>query len=114
MLKRVHPSLLKNYPSLQIVFISLDPDRDLPNTISHYLQSYDPRFIGASGKNSALRKLQSQLGIFSAKKGTSKEYQIQHTTSILLINPEGKWAGLFHYGLSPAQFKQAFLQSVKA
>lgn len=114
MLKRVYPSLSKAYPTLQVVFISLDPERDLPKTISNYLASYNPEFIGASGKTSDLRKLQSQLGIFSARKGTSTDYQIQHTTSILLINPEGKWAGLFHYGLNPAQFKQAFIQNAKA
>ncbi len=128
MLNDVYEPLRKNYPNLKVVLISLDPERDSTATLAKYTHSFNPAFLGASGTTDELRKLQSQLGIFSArepaaatsspmpaqahKNRMNMSYQIQHTSSILLINPEGKWAGLFKYGLSPAQFTEAFNQAM--
>lgn len=116
MLKRVYPTLHKRYPSLQIALLSLDPERDSSTTLAGYMRSYHPNFIGLTGKTEELRKIQAQFNVFSSRipAGKSADYQIQHSSFILLINPEGKWAGLFHYGLSPQEFKQAFLKSMRA
>lgn len=116
LLKRVYPELHAAYPNLQVVFISLDPERDSPEKLSSYTQSYNKDFIGVSGKMTELRKLQSQLGIYSARDNSaddSKNYQLQHTASILLINPEGKWSALYKFGLTPEEFVQAVKKSVK-
>ena len=99
---------------MQIALVSLDPERDNLNSLAKYTQSYDPNFIGVTGKLVELRKLQSQLGVYSAKSATpGNNYQIQHTSSIMLINPQGKWAGLFKFGLKPEQFAQALDQSIQ-
>lgn len=114
-LNRVYGKLHTTYPTLQVVLISLDPERDTPTVISHYTHSFNPNFIGVTGSMQALRKLQSQLGIVSVRDSTdSTHYQLQHTASIFLINPQGKWAGLFNNGLTPDQFSKAFETSVRA
>ena len=108
LLKRTYPELHAKYSNLQVLFVSLDPARDNPQQIKNYLMAYDDSFIGVTGNLNELRKLQSQLGIFSQRQGSdANQYQIQHTSSILLINPQGKWAGLFKYGLTPAEFSKA-------
>lgn len=103
LMNRVYVQLNNKYPDLQVVLVSVDPERDTQSTLTQYTQSYNPSFIGATGEIQELRKLQSQLGIFAARdKSTSPtDYQIQHTSSILLINPQGKWAGMYKYGLKP-------------
>lgn len=116
MMNRAYNKLHASYPSLQVVLISLDPERDTPMTLTNYMHSFNNDFIGVTGKITDLRKLQSQLGIFSARDSSSSEnnYQIQHTSSIILINPQGKWTGLFKYGLTPEQFAKNFEESVKS
>ena len=104
MMSRAYTDLHQIYPNLQIVLISVDPERDTPESLAEYTKTYNPAFIGVTGKIQELRKLQSQLGIYAARdSGTpAANYQVQHTSSILLINPQGKWAGLFKYGLKPS------------
>lgn len=115
MMNQAYSELHPTYPNLQIVLISLDPDRDTPNALAQYTHSFNPNFIGVTGKIQEIRKLQSQLGIFSARDSASPEsnYQLQHTPSIMLIDPQGQWAGMFNSGMNPKQLAHAFDSSVK-
>lgn len=106
-LKRVYPDLHAQFPQLQVVLISVDPERDSSEALKKYTQSYHPDFLGVSGKLQEIRKLQSQLGVYSSSESTTGNYQIQHSPSILLINPKGQWAGLLRFGLKPEELTQA-------
>jgi protein SCO1 len=115
-LNRVYTELQPTHPALQVLFISLDPERDTPQSIQQYVNSYNSHFIGATGSLQELRKLQSQLGIFSLRDNTSankKDYQLQHTTSILLIDPEGKWAGMFNSDASLTELSALVQKQIK-
>lgn len=116
MLKHAYEKLHPAYPNLQVVLISLDPERDSLTQLGHYAHAYHPDFIGVTGKLPEIRKLQSQLGIFSGRDPSvsSKNYQLIHTPSILLINPSGKLSGVFQYGMNPEKFAQVFTQSLNA
>lgn len=107
-LNRAYTELKATHPDLQVVFISLDPERDKPAQLEKYVQSYNKNFIGASGKLDGLRKLQSQFGVYSTRDESSgSNYQLQHSASIFLINPKGKWSGMFNYGLKPTELTKA-------
>lgn len=112
-LKNAYTLLEPSYPNLQVVLITLDPARDNALLLSSYAHSFHPDFIAATGQINEIRKLQSQLGIFSTRDDASNAYQIQHTSSIMLINPQGKWVGLFKYGMNPEQFSHAFQESME-
>lgn len=114
LLNKVYQALSKTYPELQVVLVSLDPDRDNTNRLRAYTQSFNPNFIGVTGKLASIRQLQSQFGIISARDemSSSSNYQLQHTASILLINPKAQWAGLFRYGLNPKELILEFKNSV--
>lgn len=115
MLGHAYNKLHESYPNLQVVLVTLDPSRDTLSALSNFTHSFHPAFIGVTGKIQDIRKLQSQLGIFSAQDGTASDpnYQIQHSATIVLINPEGKWVGMFKYGMTPDQFTAAFEESMK-
>jgi protein SCO1/2 len=114
MMSKAYDQLHTVYPNLQVVLISLDPERDNVETLLKYTRSFNTNFIGATGKTVELRKLQSQLGVFSTRDTEASNYQLQHTTSVLLINPQGKWAGIFKFGLKPDQFAQAVNNSIQS
>lgn len=115
LMKRVYQPLHTTYPNLQVVLISVDPDRDDAETVSKYAHAFNPAFIGVTGKIQYLRKLQSQLGIYVGEDADSNQnnYQIDHTPSILLINPAGRLVGLMRYGQSPDTFIHTFLEGMK-
>lgn len=101
-LKQVYVELQKkvNTPKPQVVFISIDPERDDLSRINHYVKSFNPNFIGATGSMADLHKLTSQLGILYMKVIPTKQkdknnYDIDHTGSILLVDPEGGLIAVF-------------------
>lgn len=115
MLAHAYNQLHTISPTLQIVFISLDPERDSIDKLTSYVHSFHPTFIGLAGKIQDIRKLQSQHGIYSATDdaaSTGGDYQIQHTPSILYINPKGQWAGVFKSSVTKVEFIEAFRASI--
>jgi protein SCO1 len=80
--------------------------------LQKYTTHFNADFIGVSGKIENIRKLQSQLGVYSAREDNSNNYQLQHTASIMLISPEAKWVGMFKFGLPPIEFEQAVLSAI--
>lgn len=115
MMSKAYPELHKTLPNLQVVLVSLDPVRDTKATLKKYTQSFHKDFIGVSGKIEEVRKLQSQLGVFSSvdnNQNNGNNYQLQHTASIMLISPEGKWVGMFKFGMNPDEFNKAVVSGV--
>jgi protein SCO1/2 len=86
---------LKSLP--QIIFISVDPDRDNPQGIKNYLNSFNPAFLGATGKKTQIDQLTQEMSVIYAKVSEDKSghYSIDHSGTIAIINPEGQFAGVF-------------------
>lgn len=113
-LDRAYTKLHGLYPDLQVLFVSLDSERDTSEIVANYVQRFNPAFIGGTGKIHEIRKLQAQFGIYSERDHSGPNYQIQHTPTLLLINPDGKWAGTLKYNLTPESLTEAIANSVKA
>lgn len=87
-------------PMPQVVFISIDPERDTTKKVKKYALSFNKNFIGATGDKEALKKLTTELNILFMKvKNTNannpNDYQVDHSGTILLFNPEGQLFALF-------------------
>jgi len=92
-------------PAADFLFVSVDPERDSPAQLAKYVHYFNPRFLGATGTDDALRALTGQLGLLYERVGdrkTSLGYLIDHSASILLINPEAGLSAIF----SPPQDPQ--------
>ena len=77
----------------QVIFISIDPERDNPETLSEYLAFFNPRFIGITGDQSEIKKITSTMSVYYEKIEQNKDsnsYIMNHTASIFLTNDEGK------------------------
>ncbi len=106
-LQKVNKNLQQNLQSEadqpQILFISVDPERDTPAKLKQYVAYFDPGFIGLTGDHSQLLPLTRQLGIAyridqqdpeEQDRGTPR-YDVAHSASILLTDPQGRLYGVF-------------------
>ena len=84
--------------AVQVIFVSVDPDRDTPAILRDYVTYFDPRFVGATATMEHLRQLTGPLGIahqIRNRIGDSMDYDVDHSAAIVLVNPDAEFAGLF-------------------
>ena len=85
-------------PSHQVLFVSVDPERDTPEKLGEYVSYFDPDFIGVTGSQQQLAPLTRQLGIayrIEEHEAGSAQYGVDHSASILVTDPEGRLHGVF-------------------
>lgn len=88
----------EKFPGTQVVFVSVDPERDTPEKLSEYLGYFNPHFIGVTGTQEQLAPLTMQLGIayeIEEHVPGADKYNVYHSVSFLLTDPDGKLYGVF-------------------
>lgn len=110
-LNRIAPQLASNPAKepVQVLFVSVDPNRDKADKLTEYTHYFNPDFIGLTAEHTTLFPFTRQLGMVYSivEQGTEGYYLVDHSASIALINPEGKLAGLFR-----PEFEQGAVPSV--
>lgn len=99
----------------QAVFISVDPERDTIEKIKSYVEYFNPDMLGATGDPEVINKLTRHIGIIyqRVENPASKEnYLVDHSASILLINPRGELAAVLSPPFDPKNLA-ADLRTVK-
>lgn len=88
----------------QVIMISVDPDRDTPEKLAEYVTHFDPSFIGVTGSEDEVAEVATQFGIFYEKhEGTvATGYLIDHTASVVVIDPEGHLRLVYPFGTPAA------------
>ena len=91
---RLDPTLAE---VLQVVFVSVDPDRDKPEMLRAYVDYFDKDFIGATADEKRLAEFAAQFGVLYMKIATPGQdaYTMDHSTSVLLVDPALNTVGLF-------------------
>ena len=85
----------------QVIFLSVDPERDEAELLGDYVDYFDPRFIGLTGKKSEIDNLVKQLSsVYLKAAGSSgdimkNDYLFDHSASLLLINPKAQLQAVF-------------------
>jgi protein SCO1/2 len=88
---------------VQGVMVSLDPARDTPEKMAAYLRYFEPSFIGMSGEQAQVDEAAMRYGIFFERRAGANpdDYFIDHTSSLLLIDPQGRLRVMYPYGVVP-------------
>ncbi len=103
-LNQVYTQLQQNkQPLPEVVFVSLDPQRDTPARIGQFATSFNPEFQGLTGSTTEVDKVMQEFGALaikikqpgSAGKDSKDNYKIEHSSNITLINPAGKFYAVF-------------------
>jgi len=81
----------KNSGKIQVLFISVDPERDKPETAQRYAEYFHPSFIGLTGTQDEIKKVAKDYMVYYGKvEGQSKGgYLVDHTALIYLIDQKG-------------------------
>ena len=83
--------LKKENKSLKLFFISVDPERDTPEVVKDYLNSFENNFVGITGEPEKIYLLSQSWGIVSQKIFKDDgEYNVDHSSPILLLK-NGKY-----------------------
>ncbi len=103
-LKTMKTALGSKADDAQVVFVTLDPERDTPERLDAYLNAFDPSFIGLSGSEAEIDAAATEFGVFYQKhvvEGASG-YLIDHTGTVSLIDPKGYVRMVIPYGVAGA------------
>ena len=83
--------LKKENKSLKLFFISVDPERDTPEVVKDYLNSFENNFVGITGEPEKIYLLSQSWGILSQKIFKDDgEYNIDHSSPVILLK-DGKY-----------------------
>lgn len=77
---------------VQVLFVTVDPERDTPEILSQYVPAFDPRFIGLTGDLEQTEKVVKEFKAFY-QKVPGKEpgsYTVDHTAGSYVFDPEGR------------------------
>ena len=84
---------------VQVVYVTVDPERDDAAQMRKFLGSFDPTFVGGVGTRPQIDSAQKSYGISSSKTvHADGSYSIGHTSSIYLIDRAGRLAAVMPYG----------------
>lgn len=101
---------------LQIIFISVDPERDTAPKLKTYLGSpgFPKGIIGLTGTQDQVKAAAKAYRAYFEKDGTGETYLVNHTSLIYLMNPEGQFSRVLAYGLTPDENARQILDAMKA
>jgi protein SCO1/2 len=77
---------------VQVVFVTVDPERDTPDLLAKYVPAFDPRFVGLRGDAAATERTAREFRIIYQKvPGTAPDrYTMDHSAGTYLFDPQGR------------------------
>jgi len=100
----------------RFLFVSVDPERDTPEKLRQYVGYFNEDFLAATGPHPALQGLTTQLGMLYGKaegQQTAMGYLVDHSATILLVDPLGRLAAIFSAPHDPAAMAEDFITITK-
>lgn len=83
---------------VQVVYITVDPERDDQARLKKYLHAFDPTFVGGTGRAEQLAAVRKDYGVSAEKRGTGSNYTVAHSSFTYLIDRRGQLRALMPYG----------------
>lgn len=104
-LARVERSLGAAAKDVQVVYVTVDPERDSVARLHEFLSHFDARFVGATDSPAALERVRQAYGIVASKLPAPpdhpQDYAVHHSSFIYLIDRAGKLRALVPFGKAP-------------
>jgi protein SCO1/2 len=75
---------------VQVLFITVDPERDTPELLAQYVRAFDPRFIALRGDLAATQRVAKDFKIYFEKRKHGATYTIDHSAQSYVIDAQGR------------------------
>jgi protein SCO1/2 len=75
---------------LQVLFVSVDPERDTPAVLAEYTKAFDPTFLALRGDAARTEAAAKEFKVFFRRVPTGGSYTMDHTALSYLIDPQGR------------------------
>lgn len=109
-LAQVMTLLGKQADQVQVLFITLDPERDTPQMLADYVPAFHPAFLGLSGSPAEISQAAQAFGImWQRQPGNNGNYTLDHSAGTYLIDPISQRVLLSPY----AQLAELLAQDIK-
>lgn len=91
---------------VQVVYVTVDPERDSLDRIRHYLAAFDPSFVGGTEAPARLAEMRKRYGVVAEKipKPQPNAYGMNHSTSVFIIDRTGRLKAMMPYGHEARDF----------
>ena len=75
---------------VQLLMVSVDPERDTQDSLAKYVTAFDARFLGLRGDLAATRKVAAEFKIYFEKRKQGDSYSVDHSAQSYVIDPQGR------------------------
>ena len=101
---------------VQVLFVTIDPERDTPDLLSKYVPAFDPRFMGLYGDAAATARTAKEFKIIYQKQpgATPGSYTMDHSAGTYIFDPQGRLRLYVSYGQGPEVFAHDLRELLKA
>ncbi|MFO1130246.1 MAG: SCO family protein [Rickettsiales bacterium] len=82
--------------AVQIIFISIDPERDSPEILKNFLQYFDSDIIGLTGSKDQINAVVQNFGAYYNVDTQENSGGFNHSLFIYVISPENKYVSIFY------------------
>jgi protein SCO1/2 len=97
-LAQAHRKLGPLGSQVQVIYLTVDPERDNAERLKQYLVSFDPTFVGGTGTAAQMAAVRTSYGVTAEKHGTGSDYAVAHSSFVYLITRDGKLRALMPFG----------------
>jgi protein SCO1/2 len=93
-------ALGKRADEVQVIMITVDPERDTQEVMADYMSHFDSSFIGLTGTPEQIAQVATYYGIFYEKQegDSALGYLVDHTATVMVIDREGYLRVVFPFG----------------
>ena len=116
-LNTVAQRLADSGASARFAFITVDPQRDTPEQLARFVTYFNGDFIGVTGEPDAIEQLTRQLGVLFMQVSNDPNpdsYLVDHSASVFLIDPHGRYQAVFTPPLDAAAISTDFRKLLEA
>jgi protein SCO1/2 len=101
---------------VQVLFVTIDPERDTPDLLSKYVPAFDPRFMGLYGDAAATARTAKEFKIIYQKQpgATPGSYTMDHSAGTYIFDPQGRLRLYVSYGQGPEAFAHDLRELLRA
>ena len=85
----------------QVIYVTVDPERDNAAVLRKYLGAFDASFLGATGNEDELAAVRKAYGITTSRVASALTYYVHHSSYVYLVDRDGKLRVMMPFGTSP-------------